>query len=137
MRPPRRYSPHANAFGPCATASNLHAAAPTTAAPPPWTAAADRAAWIGSSVRDFHHFISLFPFTVKYWVCIFVSEGNLVFVKNITVVMVWNQRDVDGDGIFGRNMLVQWYFWEVSLVDGISRIRVFVDGISWIFSLIK
>ncbi|BAF14880.1 Os04g0456100 [Oryza sativa Japonica Group] len=64
MRPPRRYSPHANAFGPCATASNLHAAAPTTAAPPPWTAAADRAAWIGS--RHFPHFIFIFfLFTVN------------------------------------------------------------------------
>lgn len=32
---------------------------------------------------------------------------------------------------------MQCHFWEVAFVDGIFRIRVFVDGISWIFSKSK
>lgn len=49
-------------------------------------------------------------------------------------LMAWNGRNPNGDSISGTKSLVQWYFIELAFIDGICWIRVFVNGISSIFS---
>ena len=67
-----------------------------------------------------------FFFDSENWVY-FCTETKLVIIKKNNGC---NGVELTGDGIFRRKRLVQRYYKKIAFVDGICRVRVFVDNIS-------